>query len=932
MNAGEDKVIELHFIDWFSSLTKNQTFNVRPYLTEKSCLDSENQLKDFSVILEEVILDYCEVFPGTIFRVDSEATNLSKLSATAQNLAVFHYEELLKWQAEAGEGEPPPYTAGPVEAASGIPLPAPADLERGKDFSDRQEQLSASNLIWLGAYEKVFNFLGLFLRTSSDLRVQKPVSIAKDTVLPDTGSQVGELLIKYKKSMGYNVTTEIGLLDFYLPEWQAPTPKTVTTVLNPVLAGGTILPKMQGPGVNRAVNYNPSVETRTKMGDSLNSTGIPGTVQGYLQPGTDQDMARQMKTDRERTGASISGVAKPVSANNWWLSLYNLEKIVAGMRNISSTVISQTPITMQSDEFIDLPRVFIPGQALYAVQPTYVPGLLGDTTYLLYNPTETLLSVAPSPLAPQPPGGLVLRYLDTPLTAFGNSRPVINDPNISNFNVGFSNNEAFISLVPSEPTMLKLEALLSTLTEAAITEARVEAASPLASLTKFLSDPLGNLFMDPRTLERNTLHNPIYDHSVVASLGTGNSTTPHISEVLEVLIAGVNNLVAGEPDPFVVQQVDLVNLTEENFTDLFLPGGLFSDLPPGNPERVIIETHKPTVVLVGRSSFIKASFSNNLLARVTSFPEITRVEEDYDDYLFLSYGEEDSIITDLRFTGDIRVLYNLPQAFYASLQYNSLVNFFDTAEQEPIEKMLQELVVFVLEDRIKPRLKELKRLNPENGDMQDKSLFDEEQQLIKRLNLIQNIGGITYTSHHELLSDFPELITSYTDKQLAGVVGRDMVEAARTVASILGDELFAKELFPLQQRTFMGNATHPESLLYPRQLNVGYFKRSLETLRKSSADAQMNYINASQKELWTVEISTLGIPELDVMGAEFYARRIALNVNSPRGGTSRTGGNGSHWLTGVYGIMGIRHDLEPGSGFISTLTLLKLPDASLPIL
>ena len=178
---------------------------------------------------------------------------------------------------------------------------------------------------------------------------------------------------------------------------------------------------------------------------------------------------------------------------------------------------------------------------------------------------------------------------------------------------------------------------------------------------------------------------------------------------------------------------------------------------------------------------------------------------------------------------------------------------------------------------------------------------------------------------------FPALITEFTDEQLESAGFKDPL-AARKITSILGSTEFAEILFPVKsytERTGVGTEGERAHTIISRQLDVAYFNQKLSQLERASMDAKMNYVENTQDEAWQVQIATLGIPEIDVMGAEFFARRVYLTVNTPRGGKTKEGTEGLHWLSGIYSIVGIRHDLEPSSGFITNLSLVKVPAAAM---
>ena len=111
-----------------------------------------------------------------------------------------------------------------------------------------------------------------------------------------------------------------------------------------------------------------------------------------------------------------------------------------------------------------------------------------------------------------------------------------------------------------------------------------------------------------------------------------------------------------------------------------------------------------------------------------------------------------------------------------------------------------------------------------------------------------------------------------------------------------------------------------------RQLDVATFADSLRELEKYAADVGYNYAQKCQEQAWVLEVETLGIPEIDIMGGEFYGRSVKLAVKVPR--DQRTVGydaGKTHWLTGAYKISGITHVVDSNEGYKTRLSLYKDP-------
>ena len=932
INANKDKVIELHLIDWFSSLAENQTFNIAPHLTEVSCLDENKQLKNFNVVVEELITKYAGVFPGVIPLYDSESSNMEQLKVIANNMAVLHWNEYQEYVKTDSVGQPlnfADFTATSTgetaaDTLGSARLTISDDLTSGRDFSDSENELSAAHKIWLGAYSSIFKFLGIKQSHSSDPVAIQPVTLSSPGFTsPDYQSAMGPAWVEYKKNVSIK-TTEIGVLDFMLPVWEAPEFKPPWVTVDPLI-GALPSPLTQPFSTPRTINYNPNPVMQAEMASDLSQPKGP-FVKGYLHRG----LGDLQKIDKIGAG-NIDAAAKQLDAYS--ISFNDFEIIIGGIRKMLPSLLSYEQIEQYGEYWGSMPTALITFDTLLASQSTYTDITFQEPDFLLYSPLAAQTSVDSLVVGMTPPQELRNFGTFQKREAVGYNNSLRSAYSLQNFYVtpGLSNRKGVktssLPLVPSPQAIATLEAkFLELQKEVLAGSTKIVAKEGLAKMGRD---------NDFTTLTPDNMRDIVapYSHSVTAFLGTGNSTTPHITGVLINLVTGMNKLVVGEADPFVVQQVDLTELTPEELTDMFKPTGLLYNLNLFAEEEAQIYFDRPTLLLVGRSSWLVNAFSNRLLSKINSFPEITRVEEEYQDYIFLSYGQKDSIVTDLKFTGDIRTLYNIPRAFYATRQFNSLQGFFKTTTTSETNQMLKDMILFVHDTQNEKKLSNLQyALTQSSNDELTQSLLKDRDAIETERADIQNINAIDYLTHKEYLDMFPALVTEFTDEQLESAGFKDPL-AARKVTSILGSKEFTDILFPVKdysdQSALHGYANSQGSTIISRQLDVAFFNQKLSQLERASMDAKKNYVENTQNEAWQIQIATLGIPEIDVMGAEFFARRVYLTVNTPRGGKTKEGTEGLHWLSGIYSIVGIRHELEPSSGFITNLSLVKVPAAAM---
>lgn len=945
INNNKDKVIELHLIDWFSSLAENKTFNIAPHLTEESCLDGEKQLRPFTEILGSLILKYAKVYPGVYTLFDYEAMNLVNLDTIASNLAVRDYGRYTRY-VRKNPGDADKFVPGSdlqgntvEEIDSSRTISLGRKLPQGKDFSSPDE-LTPLNMIWLAAYSKVFKFLGINQRHTSETLNIDPVTVENlDFNPPDSRSALGVAFNKYKKDV-FIKTTEIGMLDFMLPVWEAPEVKSTWIAQDPTLMVAA-KPKLQPFLTSRTINLNPNLVMQAEMSkdNPLTPTVYGPFVKGYLSATQNANTFDAVGTGREVTQIGA-----------YKISFADFETIIIGIRKLLPDLLSFEKIELLGKKSESLPNAVITNTTLGLSQPNYTTN---EADFLLYSPLVAGTSVESLFVGSLPPHelrsfgtfqtkGAITTNPFFPVspneTTAGNNPSIEKASPIRNFTIKHSISSQYtpiIRLVPSPQAIATLEAKFLQLQIDTLAGAKeiVDNEAFAAGAAAHRAGATGSAAADlSREYRETALEVPNNQrHTVTASLGTGNSTTPHITGILKTVIAAINKLVVGEEDPFIIQQVDLNSLSPENFTQLFEPTGLLHN----EKDSVSMERwlQKPTLLLIGRSKWLATSFSDRLTSKIYSFPEITRTEPNLQDYIFLTYGQKDSIVTDLKFTGDIRTLYNIPRAVYATKQYDDLNHFFKTTDQEEVFDIITDLIVFIHENEyaaelsvIKDSITELRASSASEADILTQTR--RRDQILKERVELKNITALNYETYKPYLENFPSLVTSFTEDQLTDAGFTDHI-AARKVASVLGTKEFKDLLFPVQKDAEGKEVLDSEGALI-RQLDVAEFQTSLAGLESASMDAKMNYVRNSQDESWQVEIATLGIPEIDVQGAEFFSRRVVLTVNSPRGGKSSSGEEGFHWLSGVYAIAGIKHVLDPSAGFITNLSLIKIPAAALP--
>ena len=366
---------------------------------------------------------------------------------------------------------------------------------------------------------------------------------------------------------------------------------------------------------------------------------------------------------------------------------------------------------------------------------------------------------------------------------------------------------------------------------------------------------------------------------------------------------------------------------------LFGPGGPFEGI--ARNANFVVSDYE--VLAITDTDTAQATFANkDTVRRVYSFPE-THLDLAGNRLLFLDYGKNNSIVANITFDGDMRVLQNLAGSHYGVRQWKNLEWLFglgSTEMKDGDDTSRMNAIELVISDGLSTRIQQLLAggaLPSENRDLrnlmriekawsQDKNNWKQEAQL-----------------NAELIELFPQLITSYeTDEDLVAVLGENSATDMRVLASLIGNKNWLNILFPdaeidgrnnmhkntsiMVNRDGSLEVTEDVSRIYRRKVDFTYLRSKISDFAQQSrlADSKQQYQAAMQNEVWNLTLTTLGIPELDVMADDFLARRVILQVYDSRQASGK-----HHWLSGQYMIVGVKHTLEPNNGYLSELTIVK---------
>mgnify|MGYP003645650299 CR=1 FL=1 len=312
--------------------------------------------------------------------------------------------------------------------------------------------------------------------------------------------------------------------------------------------------------------------------------------------------------------------------------------------------------------------------------------------------------------------------------------------------------------------------------------------------------------------------------------------------------------------------------------------------------------------------------------------------------MWLDYGTSKSIVAKVEFTGNTRVLTNMMQSNYSVRQFASVKALFDGTSTIS-KSMITNIISDILANKIA-------NLNAHTISNKNISQMDDHLQNVTDLNNLRDKlvptthseggkirGG---TSNAEISSDllemFPLLIGAFeTDEELANVIGQNSLQDAKRLASVLSDANWLNFLFPDakidgkdNKLSIMSIVVLEEGPLYldtstrilRRRIDFDSIRSRISTAEQTAkmTDVAYNYNVAMQQDAWTIDVTTLGIPEMDDPASEFLCRKVFFKFYDPRLASGQL-----HWLSGVYQILGFKHRLNPTLGYLTQLQLVKMP-------
>ena len=416
---------------------------------------------------------------------------------------------------------------------------------------------------------------------------------------------------------------------------------------------------------------------------------------------------------------------------------------------------------------------------------------------------------------------------------------------------------------------------------------------------------------------------------------------PNIEQALNAVTNSLNSLLDDQANKLQLIQVSTASMTSEQ-RDFFVGDqGPLPDSLTMQQKREILDNNK-LLVCLGTSDFVNA-FTTFMVNDVYSFPETVQYDKQgkpMKDVVKLNYATENSIVTDLKFTGETRWAFALGQSVYMERYYGAINDYF--LEESDQTNFLISTIGTLLQKSI-----EL------NKNILESNQFTQGSKNIatQNINTFQGAAGrITAKGQpgevfrtyevidSDILALLPGLVASFTSTQLTDMFGAADVKKLLVLAEMCADPELFNLVFPeLEMNTQntnnnstynsligFGNTTaEVENLIMPRKIDfaTAYQRMGGEeglAVQRKMMDSKFMFAQAMLDEIWEIEIETLGIPEMDVGTTEVMERVIALWVYDTRLSTTVP-----HWLSGAYKIKGFSHEIDVRSGYRTKFSLYR---------
>jgi len=296
-------------------------------------------------------------------------------------------------------------------------------------------------------------------------------------------------------------------------------------------------------------------------------------------------------------------------------------------------------------------------------------------------------------------------------------------------------------------------------------------------------------------------------------------------------------------------------------------------------------------------------------------------ESDNHKTLYLDYGKTGSITKYFDFTGDVRWLRNINTAIATNHYVDNVYSFLET---DTIQRSFSSIIPLLLKD--KKFIKAMQEANDKvNLDKPEKKHIDIEETLnillAQLLDQLQMDGNKKNTDHDTPVQALtPEQLESLnyvstyieegdSENYLKSRLGDDFKEKMSSFNLFLAGLANSESLKLLMdyKKAYHGYIIKPSNMFD----NIAGDDRSTDL--KDVLATYQNNINMFAE----VKLKTLGIPELTLI-ADFQ-RPVRFTIYDPSKNT-----DSKHWLSGIYKITALSHNITSSDAYSSELTLLKI--------
>ena len=958
----KDKVIELACTDLYTFNRLNPTFNRRPYISKVSVLDKaldkksgerNLSLRKPSHILSELFAKYTAAYPMCIPVVDL-GEYIDKIDHLTYSVAfaLAEGDAISKKEAEEKDEEPKDFSSVPAKALTEDQLAlvqkAINQPLTSKKALDRKANGVVTQQILFQAYKMMFEQIGL------SWEVQEKGD-TKEVTGPAAQNQTTP--IQQPNSISDKDATSQKVNDANNSLWE----DTTVNIQWDLLRDGKYLPHISNLSEQETFGLSFWPMGYRASGDPVESVDLSGnTIISY--PGT--PIIRPLTEDERRAAIATGNAplwvdAGIVNSDNYEMRKYKYDNkqlkyefTLGELRNRWYPAAHRLGRRMNDEWSADSRTTLV---SIPVMSPATAP-----ETFLLKGPQDNTSEITGTncvPLVDIDNNYELMSAESYPRLPEGDIKEwahyasgvimAASHPETAPYTPGAADNPPLISLHPGPSTVRFLNfatASYSAFIQKENEEKRKAQEKAVEEAARARRSELTKQVINVEPSE-DWLEEVERMSNAYVYMGDSNES-PHISAFLEKIINNLNRVIIGNNSKLMVQplQANALSPGDKKIISEIVPA--FKDYD-WQDERL---QKDPTFLIVGTESDISKWYGEPLVREIFSFPQLKQQKildtgiTDFDaaefenQIIWLDYGTPDSIIAKFDFEGDTRVMLNLAQSNFAVRQFNDINKLF--APEDLSKEMITNVISRGLENKISQIV--IENSNVELTEEEKDILAKEKAELERQRDLVKKTAESSEALiDSELLEIFPEMVKSFeTDEDLSEVVGKKSARDMQVLASLVSNPHTLNWLFPEEQidgntnkKTGQYIEVTPDGItkidvtvpILQRKVDFSQMYSRVNEIQQQFklTDAKHSYIAAMQQEVFKIRLTTLGLPEIDNPAQEFLSRYFFIKFYDPRLA------NGTlHWLSGVYKLNGFKHVINPSQGFLTQLSLYKLPGSA----